>query len=416
LLLSRSFRSYVISGLENPLSFALLAWIAVELIREQRVRYYRLAFAVSLCVITRLDNAVLIAPVIAAVTWHERRSLRFGRLALAISPAIVWYAFSLFYYGFFVPNTKYAKLQMGLPWGELVRQGTVYCLNFVKSDLLGCLWTCGAIGIALSRLPHAWRVRFDASHRDTRLFLLGLGFLMHVAYVLYVGGDFMPGRFFSNLVVMAIAIVAATCPFDGVQSTAALAAAMTLVAGLDHFVIQARLPDRTKQELNGGIDDQHDYYWNWNGIRSDPGHFLRREPSSPWIEEGRRFAAEAGDDFKVFRTACSGMKFYYGGPHIVVADIVGLGDPLFARLPIRNPKLWGWRIGHPLRNTPAGYLEARQTGNLSKMDPTLAKYYAKLRLVTAGNLFSRERMIAIVGFQLGWYEPWLEDYAARAAR
>ena len=111
LTLSRTFDDWVISGLENPLSFLLIAWLLCEWFRPaERFRLYRFYFIASLCLLTRWDNAVIIAPALAWTAWQHRRRSLAPTAWLAVSPVLGWSAFSVFYYGFLFPNTKYAKL------------------------------------------------------------------------------------------------------------------------------------------------------------------------------------------------------------------------------------------------------------------------------------------------------------------
>ena len=60
-----------------------------------------------------------------------------------------------------------------------------------------------------------------------------------------------------------------------------------------------------------------------------------------------------------------------------------------------------WRIGHFRRALPAGYEAARFRDDPSEMDPALAQYYAKMRLITRGPLLDWERIATIVAFNLG---------------
>ena len=90
-----------------------------------------------------------------------------------------------------------------------------------------------------------------------------------------------------------------------------------------------------------------------------------------------------------------GLAALAAGPDIVIVDPYALADPLLARLPPADPKRFV--AGHLEREIPPGYLEARDTGDTSGMDPALAAYYEKLRLVVAGPLFSVARLKAILG-------------------
>lgn len=102
------------------------------------------------------------------------------------------------------------------------------------------------------------------------------------------------------------------------------------------------------------------------------------------------------------------MVGYYAGYEPILIDTRALADPLLARLPVSPTK--GWRIGHFTRDIPPGYVHARRTGDTSRMGPAIAQYYEKLRLVTSGDLWDKERLKTILGFQLGWYDGWLNEY------
>lgn len=404
LTLSRVFRNYVVCGLENPLSFMLFAWMMVELFDTRRTyNYYRFSFIASLAAITRFDNVLLILPLWAGLTWMHRQHLSLPKFALAISPLLLWHGFSLFYYGFVFPNTKYAKLHMGIDTSQYLQQGMYYFLNFPTNDPLAFL--CITVGgfLMLSRL----RMRGEAG---LCLFLLGIGFLVHAAYVLSVGGDFMPGRFFANMLVIAMAVLILHLAHTK-RGRQWFLAGVVVLAPIDWFVLQPRLPDRANETLNHGIDDQHDYYYQVNGMLSDKVRFFRREPNDSIVGNVQKLRERIGDETRVYATTINGMRFYYGGPNMIILDMVGLGDALMARLPTADRV--NWRIGHPVRDLPTGYLHARKTGDFSQMDPSLARYYEKLRLVTSGELMDTQRLKTIAGFQLGLYDHWLQDYMGR---
>lgn len=411
LLLSRTFRNFVVCGLENPLSFFLLAWILLETLGpREKFNYYRFCLAIALSIVTRLDNIVVLLPLFLGMTWWVKKEIRWGRLLLAFSPAVAWYGFSLFYYGFLFPNTKYAKIAGGIPAVEYVQQGMHYLWNFVWADPIAFLWICGGLYFCLRQSAAVFRSRFDMGNGDTRLFLLGAGCLLHIAYVIYLGGDFMPGRFFANVFIIAVGVVAFVKPLSSPKKSASFAIALFLAAAANHGILQPNLPDRRNHLANHGIDDQHDYYYSTNGLRSDRNRFFRIEPNHPWIAEGREMTARAekGDAFVV--SGCGGMKFYYAGPKVVVIDTLGLADALIARLPVVKAY---WRIGHVDRIIPAGYERARATGDTSGMDPDLARYYEKLRLVISGKLWDKDRLLAIIGFQLGFYDIYRNRYLER---
>jgi arabinofuranosyltransferase len=87
-------------------------------------------------------------------------------------------------------------------------------------------------------------------------------------------------------------------------------------------------------------------------------------------------------------------------------DKYGLVDALIARLPAEVP----WRVGHYVRRPPDGYLETLETGHNRIRDPSIAAYYERIRLITEGRLWSRERFRTILRMNLGQYDHLIESY------
>jgi len=65
------------------------------------------------------------------------------------------------------------------------------------------------------------------------------------------------------------------------------------------------------------------------------------------------------------------------------------------------------------RDLPAGYQESVQTGENMIIDPSLHEYYDILCLITrSGDLFSKERLKAVINMNLGRYDYLIEEYLA----
>ena len=130
-------------------------------------------------------------------------------------------------------------------------------------------------------------------------------------------------------------------------------------------------------------------------------------PSSPQLGHatGQRARAENAD---VAVLPVIGLAALAAGPDLVLVDPYALSDPLLARLTPAQPGRFA--PGHLAREIPAGYLKARDTGDTSDMDPALARYYEKLRLVVAGPLLSPARLRALIELQLGVYDEQLAAY------
>ncbi len=182
LIFSKSFIDYSTSGLENPLSHALVGVAIFKLLTKYTDGNTTLAgvlFLSSLVFLTRADLLLLIAPLMLAALFHSRgRGLRLGRdIAIGAAPALAWTLFSLFYYGSAFPNTAYAKLQSGVSSGELFVQGCAYFLDSISRDPV----TLAAIATASTYCVT----------RSAREFACVLGVVLYLIYVLAIGGDFM---------------------------------------------------------------------------------------------------------------------------------------------------------------------------------------------------------------------------------
>jgi len=62
---------------------------------------------------------------------------------------------------------------------------------------------------------------------------------------------------------------------------------------------------------------------------------------------------------------------------------------------------------------PDGYLQSLQVGKNMIADPNLATYYDKLRLITRGGLFDRQRLVEIWKMNTGQYDALIDRDAYR---
>ena len=147
---------------------------------------------------------------------------------------VIWFLWRWHYYGLFLPSTYYAKALLPK---IMPQRGTEYLLGEVSG---GALW-CGLV----AWLWLLWR------HR-TRAALIGCYVLIHWAYVVAVGGDWMPfGRFVLPtvpflavlLVVASADAIAEACRPRGrvlwLPSAAFLGLAALFAARIDHRVLNS---------------------------------------------------------------------------------------------------------------------------------------------------------------------------------
>lgn len=403
--LSRSLVNFGTSGFENPLSNLLLSVFAVMLLRDEEgeTPWARLSVTAALCAMNRLDTMVIFVPtfvLLLAKSWPRNP---WKPILLGSLPLLAWLLFSLFYYGFLVPNPALAKLSSSMPLGWYLHFGLRDLAGLFYRDLgsgvvllLGFL--CGGISL----------IRFLRDRTEVRhgcLATLAAGMLLYCLCVIRVGGDFIIGRYWISPLWVSLILVA--YHIDGAwqwwistsapRRFAVVLAAVLLIYGIDSVAsnVGRRLYDKPGFDILRSIG--HKYLkpdWTW-GI-TPSGRIFQKTG-----EDARRTFEEGGTH--VFAVGAIGFSGIAAGREVILIDILGLADPLLARLPpVRRDYDM---VGHLERKLPVGYVHARATGSLDLMEPAMRTYYEKLRLVTSGPLWSWERMQAIVELNTGRISP-----------
>ncbi|MEA4910265.1 MAG: hypothetical protein VB089_21770 [Anaerolineaceae bacterium] len=396
LTLSNAFIDYSTSGLENPLTHLLLVlfWVVYFKGSLGLRRFCLLSLLASLGAVNRLDTVLLYAPalLLAFLELPEKKNALLLGIA-GQAPLLLWEAFSVFYYGFPFPNTAYAKLNTGVPGGELLRQGLFYLLNSLQRDPL----TLAAV---------LFFVLVAFAGRRQRASAVGLGVLLYLAYVVKIGGDFMSGRFLSAPLVCAVAILGQldfrhTRP--GVRGLAfAGVLALGLAAPTPTFLLQ---PLRAAPLVDAhGIADERAWYFPDAGLINAAGKDM---PTSVGHGGGLAARQDSQTDLQVVVLKNTGVYGYFAGPQVFVIDYLALSDPLLARMPALREV--HWRVGHYPRVVPEGYLSTVYTGTDLLEDENLGKFYDQLALITRGPLFSPERFVAIWKMNTGQFDDLIDQ-------
>ena len=390
---SRAFVDFSTSGLENPLSHLLIVLLLIAVSRPSTRRVWWPLTVGSLALINRQDLAWLIGPCLAWHLWRQREARRWRALAIGIAPLALWEMASVAYYGFAVPNTAFAKLGTGIPEADLLRQGLWYLQESWTQDRL----TLGAIGVSIAA---------GVLRRQT--WPLAIGQALYLLYVVWIGGDFMSGRFLAAPLLVG-AVVLASWPPPRARLWPWAIPATVILFGLAGPVAPYRSgprfgEQRLFREFHGITDERRYYYPRTGLLRANHAwqvpDLTERAVTDTMLAAGQRVAT---------RDAV-GMFGYAAGPELHIVDTMALADPLLARL----PSTAHWRIGHFNRELPDGYIQTLRTGENRIADPGLATYYDRLSLITRGPLLSPSRWRAIVRMNLGFDEALLAPY--RAAR
>jgi arabinofuranosyltransferase len=389
LALSNAFIDYSTSGLENPASHLLIMSFTLLYLRwngEYSQKRILILFALAgLITLNRMDLLLLFLPSILGIVFTRQAGIRFQALLIGFSPFILWELFSTIYYGFPFPNTYYAKLNTGIPQYALLRQGALYFFNSIAWDPITPL----VIGSSLI-------LSILGGNKQERL--ISLGVIVYLGYVLWIGGDFMSGRFFSApLLSSVILLVAFLNRTTLLQKTFVLVVVASI--GLMAYSPSFSAPTTRDDELENltGVSDEQAWYYSSTGLlRWGRSTSL---PNHQWVYDGRNLRDQA---VKVYVGRGIGFLGFNAGANVHVIDEFALSDPLLSHLPVQSKEKF--LIGHFKRSIPFGYIRTLETGENHIANPGIAQYYEKISLVTRGNIWSLERWDAIWKLNTGQYD------------
>lgn len=396
LLFSKAWVDFATSGLEDPLTRLLLVvFVLAGSAAGSRGLFLRSTIA-ALATLSRPDALLVFVPSLAVALWRKRTLGRFAALAAGLLPIALWGAFALFYYGSPFPNTAHAKLGMGVPRAGLVAQGFAYLLDSVIRDPATLTMIGAGVVLALLR-PR----RVDAA--------LVAGAVLYLAYVVWIGGDYMSGRFL-GLPLLAAVLGVLRHPWGAIGRRALGGLGVLAVVLLVPRCLEPFVQDEIGLFRIGDERRVHHPYtglvYAFSGGRW-PDHFLRT------------LGEESRDGPRIRVEGAIGMSPFYGGPGVYVVDLFALSDPLRARLPgvvlgtFNRPDFKAWRAGHSRRPIPEGYLESLESGENRIADPDLARFYDVVRLVTRGPLLDPGRIRAAAELTLGVHDPLARAYVER---
>jgi len=384
LVFSQAYFDFTSSGLENPLVYCLLTFVMRFYLDDQLPEKQKLLYtgiAAGLLLITRHDAALFVLPLLMhnAARYRQRSA---SMLLAAILPLLIWTLFSLIYYGFPFPNTAYAKLGDVMPRELLLQRGFTYFTTSLSRDF---------ISIAVL----ATGVIAGLCSKQTRLRFITTGILLHLAYVVWIGGDFMRGRFFGWDYLLCAILLLQTYNYRR-----AIAIGFAVAACVSAFLYTPPLatpvqwgaePFRMGDSADGITQERYFFFWftrftrYWQ--RGDDG--IR---DFGWCQDGLE---QHKQGMAVAASHTVGMQGFCLGTEGKVVDLLGITDPLLARMP-HNPAQKNWRAGHFLRLIPEGYCDSVLNNQNNITDPVIARYYDTLRLITQSEpLLSKERLRAI---------------------
>lgn len=188
---------WAVSGLETSL-FALEVLAAFFCFGDGRGRRWAAGGAALLAALTRPEGVlVAVSLVLARLVFLVRDRARptrqdFHNLMVFLAPYLVYFGWRLVYYGDFLPNAAYAKVEFG---GTAWREGMRYLWSAAKWGHLPLALFFGLGAYGLARRPP----------RELAAPLVFLG--LYLMFILAVGGDWMPHfRFGVHLLPLAFSL------------------------------------------------------------------------------------------------------------------------------------------------------------------------------------------------------------------
>ncbi|MBO6147965.1 MAG: hypothetical protein J6O55_01340 [Lachnospiraceae bacterium] len=410
---SQAFISYTTSGLENSLLFFLSALFLWELSKKESynaLSLLRLALVFSCLAMARMDSVLIFIPVILWAYLFKRDNVSFPKAVgigiLGLLPFILWELFALFYFGFPFPNPAYVKLGSGIATIEYIKRGLIYGIYTALDDLTVVI--VPFIGAMLCLIQ-----------KKLRYIMIAAGIFIYYIYIVRIGGDFMMGRHFTNLLFVAV------CTIIMLQNDAELdAKRLRLMRSVFNGAVVVTVFfalgfGRTvgSQYLAGHlyssqISDEREYYFDTTGLYNNVVSLIktgRLKIPETWNDEAPRDLRERKLCGGILDNA-AGILVYYNSD-LYLNDTYALGDPFLSKLPASyNPN---WRVGHLRRELPGGYRTSIWSGKNEIRDKDLHKYYDIIRLITRGRLWDGERLKAILDINLGRYNYLIENYMDR---
>lgn len=409
LVASGCFISYTTSGLENSQLFFLAALFLKYYFKDKTYtgwQMFRLGVLVALIAMTRMDAVLMFIPMILYVYLAKREKVSFikavGIGILSLMPFILWELFSVFYFGFPVPNTAYVKLGTDIPKTEYLVRGMQYLLTSAMCDIL------------LLAIP-VMVIVFTLIIRKIKYIHAALGIFLYILYIFYIGGDFMLGRHFTVLFLMAVIVnleiqnkeMEDNYKYERLRNVYIA----IVVCGVAYTVTTDVVTDQFLygHEFNSPISDERAGYFKYTSLFNNAVSYIKTGDMcirEAWNEGGIEEYRERGIEAGILKMV-PGISIYYNND-LYLNDQYALGDPFLSKLPaVREDN---WRIGHMWREVPPGYGDTVMFGGNHIEDPDLAEYYDVITLITRGKLFDSERIKAVINMNLGKYDYLLNSY------
>lgn len=385
---SKAYIDFSTSGLENSLTFFLFALFLYVYYKfkdaNKKGLYISLIF--SGLFLNRPDAILIILPMILFMLFRGKLSYKF--VFYGLTPLFVWEIFSIIYYGFPLPNTFYAKLNTGIRQSDLIKQGGLYFLNSLLIDPITLFVIFSALILNLISLLNKEKNIFS---------FISIGIILYLLYVLYIGGDFMSGRFFACCIPFSLFALSNLIKGQKIVFVFLFFFIFLYLNSPFYSIYNFNVENKIIAEYPVQIISEREFYYPVTGLLNVLAKGKKVIDESGYAKDAKRIRNSNKQQRQTGMSIAIGILGFYAGPEVYIIDQASIADAFTARLPVSQR----WRIGHFAREWPEGYEKTLRHGvNLIK-EKKLSEFYDKISLITKGKIFDRERFKAILEVNFG---------------
>ncbi len=379
-LTNRTFLAWTSSGLETAMfTFFLLGWFAFAANpRPGRAWTTTVVALASLITLSRPDGLLFLAATAAIVVarwWFQWKKGELGPIdAVVVLPVLGPFAHTMWrysYYGYWLPNTYYAKHVGAWPLAG-IQYLSAFCLEYGSWVFLVAAIAAGVALTARGALRKQWPLTESFCIRSFAVLAI-IG--QFVYYTALVGGDHFEFRIYQHLVPLILfGLWRVLDAAWGSVKVSAAAVVFMIAIGLPipwiHWAHTHDLQVRTQTfKLRYQVAPHFPAPIRWYAEAWDElqhwmiGHFVGNRHQGHkvfWKDQMSRFPSREeglkidGKDFPVYAEVSVGVPAWTM-PHVVILDKLGLNDAIVARSPAARTSQNRRMMAHD-RRPPKGYL------------------------------------------------------------
>lgn len=333
------------SGLETPLVMLYSVLVAAQILIPSNNIFY-VGLLIGAGPLIRPEISIFSVLILIHYFFILKRKGLLKAIIIGALPNVCYLIFRIWYYAALLPNTYYAKASEG----AYFRQGINYLKDLIQAYPVHVL--LGAVIFLL--LIQVFSEKGRKMIVKNRIFLI-FSILVYSSYVIWVGGDFMHGRFWLPALMLLYAGFSGLIePFfsrvNSKFSPKKISLINISIIVMVMIVMMSSKPIQEGKEIINGIADERDWYLKSNEDHLSEWNF---EPQNDWAETGKilnKLSKSINSDITMAHGNV-GYLGYYSGPNVTIIDLLGLTDPVVSRVKLEKRG----RPGHE-KSVPSPYI------------------------------------------------------------